>query len=701
MHWLSFTNVDTEKECPTFTKQLDTYNKAGIHYLRTTQNGSKCWAAFIITTRSSALFEFLSGTTLAMTLAIMSMHTTPTIWMLGITLVGILMFIGWVWSIGVQYVFGCMNVAQSHSLPNKARLSVQRGYPRGRDLSRISTTSLTTRRLHSIRLRALLPNDIGLARSLSPKQPLRPPRLINSLRFAMSANQFAAWIVVLLTPLITYCLSHVIFKIKVRSGAGEPPIVPHLFPFLSHTRIFALGDNLLASTFLKQCRPGTPVRFRGIGFDFVLVSGAHLIRKAMLSSGHLDFNQTSATFFRRLFNAPKRICDATLADDSGVGAKPYPGSSVHPGRRLIRNQVLFFNDAFSKPSMDELIPRFLRNLEQRCTEVDVDEDWVRIPDLYAFLSEFVLRCGIRSFNGNSMLELNPGLEKDFTDFNNSVAFLATDLPRWMKPSAFESRAKCLAAVKRWRREAERRSEKAPEQDTEWDSAWGLGAIRRRNNFNWNVIPAAFWWLFEVLRDEDLSYRARAELEATHTLNSPFDPTRILDSPLLQSTYAETLRLHSASLITRTVKKTHALDSWILKLNHTVLVSSHVEHCSPYWNTVDSSGGNHPPEEFWAERFLVQDGDTTQSFSLDGMGEHICPGRHFAKHEMFLTLGVFMTRFDIELLTPRDWRPDNDLTINDAYEDAEVNLDWRIPPMITRGLARHEKQPKYATSVVQP
>jgi hypothetical protein len=182
--------------------------------------------------------------------------------------------------------------------------------------------------------------------------------------------------------------------------------------------------------------------------------------------------------FGRLFNASKRICDATAADDSGVGIKPYPGSSVHPGQRLIRNQVLFFNDAFSKKSMDELVPRFLHNLEQRHT--DFGETWTNLPDLYIFLRKFIFSCGIISFYGQNMLHLNPDIENDFTSFDDNVPFLATGLPRFMNSTAFQSRARCLAAVKRWRQEAIRQSEDQHGEDTEWNPAWGLGAIQRRN-----------------------------------------------------------------------------------------------------------------------------------------------------------------------------------------------------------------------------
>lgn len=81
-----------------------------------------------------------------------------------------------------------------------------------------------------------------------------------------------------------------------------------------------------------------------------------------------------------------------------------------------------------------------------------------------------------------------------------------------------------------------------------------------------MIPATFWFLLEVLRDKDLYHRVKAELDTTRTANNSFDPPKLISNPLLQSIYAEVPRLHTASMLTRTVKKAHNLDSWTLKQN---------------------------------------------------------------------------------------------------------------------------------------
>jgi cytochrome P450 len=88
---------------------------------------------------------------------------------------------------------------------------------------------------------------------------------------------------------------------------------------------------------------------------------------------------------------------------------------------------------------------------------------------------------------------------------------------------------------------------------------------------------------------------------------------------------------------------------------------------------------HSVEEFWPERFIVypdaphsgpvlkyteRQAEKVESpkFTLDGTagswlpyggGARMCPGRHYAKAEMIMMTAMFLTAFDIELLTDKD------------------------------------------------
>ena len=189
--------------------------------------------------------------------------------------------------------------------------------------------------------------------------------------------------------------------------------------------------------------------------------------------------------FGGLFGGSEIVIKALRDDNSGIGAKPYSGSSVHPGRRLLRNQILFFSDAFSRASMDELGPRFVQNLKECCKDSSsgIGSEWIKKPDLYEFVRDVLFSCNVDSFFGRNMRKINPTLDKDFWEYDDNISFLATPKPSWMRPNATKSRDLCHLAMKKWRQQAvketaSRTSEIA--EDAPWDPAWGLPAIRRRN-----------------------------------------------------------------------------------------------------------------------------------------------------------------------------------------------------------------------------
>jgi hypothetical protein len=88
---------------------------------------------------------------------------------------------------------------------------------------------------------------------------------------------------------------------------------------------------------------------------------------------------------------------------------------------------------------------------------------------------------------------------------------------------------------------------------------------------------------------------------------------------------------------------------------------------------------HPLDVFWGQRFLRNDEITAPSdkscpdqsmnnasrfageglgakFFPFGMGERMCPGRHFAKAQTLLTYALLTKCFDIELLVTDEWKP---------------------------------------------
>lgn len=131
----------------------------------------------------------------------------------------------------------------------------------------------------------------------------------------------------------------------------------------------------------------------------------------------------------------------------------------------------------------------------------------------------------------------------------------------------------------------------------------------------NSIPAAFWMLVHVINDPFLLRRARHKMETCmirSTTNSDefaFDVTALCNNPLLQSIYAETLRLRAFPFLIRSPEREDlSFKGWLLPKSKFILISSyHAQIDENVWNT-GSGKVRHPLAELWADRFLIYPGN---------------------------------------------------------------------------------------------
>ena len=128
--------------------------------------------------------------------------------------------------------------------------------------------------------------------------------------------------------------------------------------------------------------------------------------------------------------------------------------------------------------------------------------------------------------------------------------------------------------------------------------------------NAKSIPAAFWFLLEVGKDQTLLGRVRKEVESslqgTTTRESPdFDMKKIPSSALMQSVWAETLRLRVALNVVRgTEYRDFNLGNWLIPRGKDIAIPTCAAHMDEsVWST-GSSGVFYPLHEFWADKFLI-------------------------------------------------------------------------------------------------
>lgn len=204
-------------------------------------------------------------------------------------------------------------------------------------------------------------------------------------------------------------------------------------------------------------------------------------------------------------------------------------------------------------------------------------------------------------------------------------------------------------------------------------------------------------ILEVVQRPALLERVRAEI-APHIDPSSLkrhghpsiDIGGLCQEPLIQSIYAEVLRVHNGTVIARVPQTSDfSINGWAFTKGDPIMVSSYDTAREPsVWNQ-GTSEEPHPVDEFWPERFLVDpknpaSGPTRRSqaepsaapqtiegaapyFSLEGTsgswvpyggGSRMCPGRHFAKKELIVAMAMFLTSFDIELMPRDNWVRDD-------------------------------------------
>ena len=138
---------------------------------------------------------------------------------------------------------------------------------------------------------------------------------------------------------------------------------------------------------------------------------------------------------------------------------------------------------------------------------------------------------------------------------------------------------------------------------------------------------------EVVKDTSLLEAVREEVKEAlvtdgETGARSFDSKKLLSLPLLQSVYAEAIRLHLAINITREVVQPMTVDGYTLPKHAIIQAPTTIAH---YDENVWASQG-HPASEFWAERHIKyhemvdETGNTSRSreFSMSARPSEFFP-----------------------------------------------------------------------------
>lgn len=195
-------------------------------------------------------------------------------------------------------------------------------------------------------------------------------------------------------------------------------------------------------------------------------------------------------------------------------------------------------------------------------------------------------------------------------------------------------------------------------------------------------------LFQALQEE-----VRQVVNTTdHTIDVP----KLLALLLLQSVYTETLRLHITFNIPRTTTADVVMDPREFTIEKGALLFAPIEIAHRDEGSWGVAG--HPAAEFLGERhvrytaedegvegerkktrqaeFVMGARDPNTFFPYRG-GASVCPGRHFAKLEIFMIVAVLLDKFDVEFV---EWTTvDGKKSDRAARDDPEYAGAAGMPP----------------------
>ncbi|OAF98771.1 cytochrome P450 [Paraphaeosphaeria sporulosa] len=405
----------------------------------------------------------------------------------------------------------------------------------------------------------------------------------------------------------------------------------------------------------------------------------------------------------RILNTPKDVIPFYAADDSGMATKPRKESKIRHEDRIHYWQAHTSQKWLSGASLQLMSETYLSFLDEELSHLNINEEWVEIPDLYRFLQIHVSTAAIKAMMGTKILEMYPNLVKDFWAFDRNVGNYSRLIPRWWMPAAYSVRDRLLKNIGKWTDYAHSMSDcsRTGPDDTHWDPYFGTKLMKAREHAylkmpamnldarasetlgllfasNGNAVPATFWYITEALKDLTLQDRLMSEVMTCRKETGCLDVTELATKPLLQSTYAEVLRLRIAITMIRSneYESTHLGPYNVPKQTPMAIFSRLAALNRDAW-AIRPRTLARPLEEFWPERFLVgseedrggSDVKVSQEpsiptievpkFSLDGLagcwipfggGQRMCPGRHFAKHEILGTFSVLMSKYHVEAVS---------------------------------------------------
>lgn len=411
-----------------------------------------------------------------------------------------------------------------------------------------------------------------------------------------------------------------------RRRAGEPPLIRGAVPGLG----VALGFGRHATNFVMRTRERYGETFTlfigGQRMTFVLDP---MSTPAVLKSPHLSFHPISdkvlATAFKLSALRDGRDLDLEAIEDLA--------------RSRLKGDALAAMTAAMAENLRATVPAALPpTYETR--------------GLYRLVWDLMFAAGTDALFGRGLA--NEALARAFATFDEQFPLMVAGLPSALIKKGNAALDTLAAAPPMGETPSAWIRDRHPHFDGVAPEIYGRAQASIMWAVNANTIPATFWSLYYLLRDEAGLTAVREELaELSDTQREQLDTPTLDGLRMLDSSIREALRLSSGSMTIREALDDFELETrdgtWSIRKGDRVVLAPFITHRDPEI---------YPdPECYQADRFFIERG-VKQFFKGGkrvplplmpfGAGVSMCPGRFFAINEIKLFVARALLDWEIEV-----------------------------------------------------
>lgn len=488
----------------------------------------------------------------------------------------------------------------------------------------------------------------------------------------------------------------------------QPPMLSETIPYVSNTLQYMADMNTFLARAKKALTKKNIVGFRLGGKPFFFLTSPPNIQTFFRSSPAIGFENFILAGITNMMGATPNDVAKFANDKSGRQASPNPGTANKDAKRywfdMHTMMYKYLSTTHYSNALATTYQRFLsRELDAYYATLlgtgadDDDDEWTETR-IIPLLKATMAKAAVLSLQGEYIFEVAPDLLDRFWDYDKVLGTILFGPPKWLFPGVYAKAERFCEATARYHQAAVKKFDwDGPDREKDWDPVFGSRFWREFSRWmvdcgftprtcggfagvtgivaiNANTVPVCTWAIMEMIRDQGLLKRLREEVAGVLAVENGeprFDLQRLVNLPLLQSVYVEVMRLRVSINITREVVQPLEVDGYLLKPGSVLQAPTEISH---YDEAVWGIDG-HPAAEFWAERHVKyvdgapvfeMRGRPTDFFPYGG-GVSICPGRHFAKQEIMLTIAMLASKFEYEFVgwvdiasgSPSDRSPIND------------------------------------------